>query len=145
MTEQYNMIVIPQNGRYCQFQIDMEYFINICNYETMWKIAALLRDANQVDKSLLSTVTVFSSNFAFVYISNVILISLSRQENLSKDMNESNNELVLDELFYDLLIYVSQTLFLEHYFDTFCRDFSLGDQYYFKDKKKQYSNLKLKI
>ena len=108
MTEQYNMIVIPQNGRYCQFQIDMEYFINICNYETMWKIAALLRDANQVDKSLLSTVTVFSSNFAFVYISNVILISLSRQENLSKDMNESNNELVLDELFYDLLLYVSQ-------------------------------------
>ena len=35
MTEQYNMIVIPQNDRYCQFQIDMEYFINICNYETM--------------------------------------------------------------------------------------------------------------
>ena len=80
-------------------------------YLQLWncvKIAALLRDANQVDKSLLSTVTVFSSNFAFVYISNVILISLSRQENLSKDMNESNNELVLDELFYDLLIYVSQ-------------------------------------
>ena len=96
MTEQYSMIVIRHN-RYCRFQISMEYCISICNYETMWKIAALLRDANQVDKSLLSNVTVFSSNFAFVYISNVILISLSRQENLSKEMNESNNQLVLDE------------------------------------------------
>ena len=69
-------------------------------YLQLWncvKIAALLRDANQVDKSLLSNVTVFSSNFAFVYISNVILISLSRQENLGKEMNESNNQLVLDE------------------------------------------------